>query len=275
MGRLRYIQNSRKGIRGSIASGNFLQQSLNGMVSEVYERDTTAKYAIGTRLVAGDGRVFRYAKAAAACKSKYGAKNLCEEAISYTAATLAQAVGDTTIQCTVAATDGAAGDGVIAVNELVGGYVVIYDATDAIRQQRGIIANTAAATSSITITLDGPLTTAVVITTNNFEVLGNPYNGVRYTNDTYSSVMGVPVCEAAANEYLWIQTWGPICITPGSTTPDPGADTEERQVVFDGEGSIICYKNSTTSDRQIAGFIIQADSAAAAGPPFIMLQISP
>lgn len=275
MGRLRYVSNSRKGIQGTMAEGNMFYTPGANMVTEIYEADDTAKYEIGTRLVTGDGRVFRYAKAAAACKAKYGAKYMREEAISYTAATLAQAVGDTTVKCTVAGTDGAAGGGVIAADELVGGFICIYNSGDTIRQHRGIIGNTAAASSSITITLDGPLVTAVTLSTSAFEVLGNPYNGVQYTNNTYSSVMGVAMVEATTGQYLWIQTWGPICTTPGSATPAPGADAEERAVQFDGEGSLICYADGSSKDRQEAGFIIQQDSAAAGGPPFIMLQISP
>lgn len=247
-------------------------------VQGLYETSAIQNYLIGTKRMTPRGRVFRYAKAAGACKAKYGAKYVREEAISYTAATLGREVGDITIKCTVAITDGALGDGAIAKDELVGGYVVIYDATDAIRQHREIVANTkvAAGGGSITITLDGPLTTAVVITTNNFEVLGNPYNGLQYTNNQYNSVMGVPMLEAATGEYFWVQTWGPICTTPGSTTSDPGADAEQRQVVFDGEGSLVCMTDlGATKDQQVAGFIIQQDGAGAAGPPFIMLQISP
>ena len=243
----------------------------------IYEVSTTQNYLIGSKRTTPGGRIFRYAYADGACKAKYGAKYLREEAISHTAATLGRAKGETTIKCTVANSDGALNDGAIAKDELVGGFVVIYDETDTIRQHREIIANTAVAIGggSITITLDGPLTTAVVITVDHFEVLGNPYNGLKYTNDCYSSVLGVPMVEAAEGEYFWVQTWGPICTTPGSTTPDPGADTEQRQVVFDGQGSLICFADENTADRQVAGFIIQKDSAGAAGPPFIMLQISP
>lgn len=277
--RAKWIRNAPDG-NGTLFRGDIYQVPMAGLLGgttghRIWETKTAAQYSIGTRLITEDGRVFRYAKAAAACKAKYGAKNLNEEAISYTAATAAQAVGDTTIKCTVAATDGAGGDGVIAKDELTGGFVVIYNSGDTIRQHRCILANTAAASSSITITLDMPLTTAVTLSTSAFEVLGNPYNGILYTNNTYSSVLGVAMVEAAAAEYFWIQTWGPICITPGSATTDPGADAEERAVQFDGEGSLICYADGSSKDRQEAGFIIQADSSGAAGPPFIMLQISP
>jgi len=243
----------------------------------IYEVSTTQNYLIGSKRATPGGRIFRYAYADGACKAKYGAKYLREEAISHTAATLGRAKDETTIKCTVADSDGALNDGAIAKDELVGGFVVIYDETDAIRQHREIVDNTAVAIvgGSITITLDGPLTTAVVITTDHFEVLGNIYNGLRYTNNQYSSVLGVPMVEAAEGEYFWVQTWGPICTVPGSTTSDPGADAEQRQVVFDGEGALVCMMDMGTKDQQVAGFIIQQDSAGSAGPPFIMLQISP
>lgn len=258
---------------GKLAAGD--EQGL-------YVQSATQNYKIGSRRQTPDGRVFRYTKASAACKGKYGAHFSYEEAISYAVPSVLQDVGDTTVTIPVAATDGKGGDGAIPADELAGGFAIIMNAGDTIRQQRGITGNTvvAAGGGSITITLDGPLTTAIVASAGGVEVLHSPYFGVHYTNTQWGSIIGVPPMDIAlATPYFWLQTWGPCCITPGSTTSDPGADFEQRQVVFDGEGSICCHVDHLAAvpngDPQVAGFIIQMDSVAGAGPPFIMLQISP
>lgn len=281
----------------SIALGRIIQQAFKhgidcdiiqggklaaGVEQGLYVQSATQNYKIGSRRQTVDSRVFRYAKASADCKGKYGAHFSYEEAISYAVPSVKQDVGDTTITIPVAATDGKGGDGAIPKDELVGGFAQIGNAGDAIRQQRGIIGNTAidAPGGSITITLDGPLTTAVVASAGGVEVIHSPYFGVHYMNTQWGSIIGVPPMDiAVATPYFWLQTWGPCCITCGSTTSDLGADYEQRHAVFDGEGAICARVDHlaklANGDPQDAGFIIQMDSVAGAGPPWLMLQISP
>ena len=80
---------------------------------------------------------------------------------------------------------------------------------------------------------------------------------------------------ATVGQYYWMQTWGPICISPGDA--GSGGEAEERQLVFGGNGGVFAHDaaHATTLQEQHAGFIIQKDSAGGDGPPFIMLQISP
>ena len=79
---------------------------------------------------------------------------------------------------------------------------------------------------------------------------------------------------STVGNYIWLQTWGVITLSPGSGTSDPGADAEERAVQVDGWGNLICFADGVSKDRQEIGFIIQNDDSGA-GCPFIMLQISP
>lgn len=238
-----------------------------------------ANYNIGDRVVLPDGRVFRYALSTGTLVTSAGAKCWDEETIKYASIAANRAVGDKYITVTIDADDGVTDEGtdaagVIAEDELRGGYVCVYDASDVVRQHYGIIGNSATTgAGTITIYLDAALAVAA-LSTGYVEVMGNPYGNVRRVNDGNSSCIGVPLRAATDGQYCWLQTWGPICLSPGSTTPDPGADAEERRVDFDAAGNLVCRLNSD-KDRQMAGFIIQRDSSAAAGPPFIMLQISP
>lgn len=244
----------------------------------LYVASTTKnpKWDVGDRVVLPDGRVFRYALAKAAVYTTKGAKAWDEEIVKYATLQAGSAIGAKSISVTVAGTDGSLGGGNIAKDELRGGQVCIYDgAGDVIRQHRGIIGNSVVTGGgTITIYLDGALA-VVVTTTNDVEVLGNIYRNTFWGNETYSSVLGIPMRNATAAQYYWMQTWGPICISPGDA--GSGGVAEERQLVFGANGGVFCHNaaHATTKQQQHAGFIIQKDSAGGDGPPFVMLQISP
>ena len=174
----------------------------------------------------------------------------------------------------------------VAKDELRGGSVIIHVA-GGLEQQRVIVGNTVASEGNITIYLRDPLTADVASGTYT-EVYPNPYANVYsgymvggHPVGGLSSVAGMPnVITAAANRYLWIQTWGPIWINPyGAVGNTPVADT--REVVFDHEGAI-SYESEVkgigtafATKHQVAGFIINRQATGVSGPPLIMLQISP
>lgn len=272
MARTRYISNSRGGIEGSIIRGNVLYAPLGGRVGlggvgqDIYEESTTQRYDIGTRLVTGDGRVFRYAYLGSAiCYSMAGVHSWDAQFLGWTTVAAAQAIGDTSVTI---ANQNAAKD------VLRGGYIMMgIDATDVNRMHRFITGNTYASSSTITITFERPLDHAIAAD-GVVEVLYSPYRNVYWTNDGNSSNIGVPAMCSTIGNYIWLQTWGPLTLSPGAATPDPGADAEQRQVQFDAAGNILCIEDGSGVARQEAGFIIQRD-AGGAGCPFIMLQISP
>ena len=283
MARTRWISNARKGIKGSQVVGNVLYTTGPDMGAEIYEADTTAKFDMGTRLVTGDGRVLRYAKATATVGStNYGLKfwHQLADGIAYTAPLQAQVIGDKTIWVDAGAA------AVVAKDELKGGYIIVHTHGEHYNQNRLIVGNTLADSDGYTtITVDGPWTIALT-TSFGVEVLQNPYSSVRVRQasyggggDGFSSVAGMPMCETtAANQYLWLQTWGPIWINPqGGSLQDADLVTDERQLVFDYEGSVVVVGDAvnTTVSMQHAGFIIDRTASLASGPPLVMLQISP
>lgn len=273
----------------------------------IYKASTVKpeRYNIGDRVVTPDERSFRLAtvlsttiNASSLVKSGYGAAcysrvNVSDLAPAQVApgSTLtgvvssAGAIGDTVLTVSTKATSGIAADGVIAADELRGGYIVIGNEGSS-PQNRGIIGNTAGVAStitSITVFLDAPLVTAVTASTTYIEIMPNPYKDM-YGNPSaaigdFASFLGVPAVSATSGQYFWLQTWGPLWVTPGGTggaTKQPGYTAGDRDVYFAGDGSIYGgLQTVVESGLQRAGTIIQRDAAASAGPPFIMLQISP
>jgi hypothetical protein len=219
-------------------------------------------------------KTFRYARILGEADTVHGVKAYNNAIVYYGIVYAAVDAGKSVVIINTAATDGYARNGAIAVDELLFSPVVFYNAADTIRQHRTIVGNTAAASGgNFNITLDAPLHSALTATTSHCEICGNPFQYCTYTNEVYSSIMGVPMVDVASGEHaLWLQVDGPICTAPGSNTPDPGADAEERQLVFDAQGSIVCMANSSSKDRQHAGFILQRDNVGA-GPPFYWLRI--
>jgi len=270
MGRTRYISNARKGVQGSLVKGSVIYDIQPNMNAEIYETETTPKYTLGTRLVAGDGRVFRYAKAGAALATGFGAKNFG----AYNAVTggvvNARSIGDTTFNLLLDATTGGA-TWFGTAGQMVGGFVSM--PTGAPTMFRMITAHeTGINTETITVTVDGPFTRAIAAA-QFLEIAQNPYADLRQTNHLYSSVMGIPVTAIASGSYGWVQTWGPCWIIPAL----PVADTAHwRTVCFGGDGSIMSFEDATgETGLQVAGFVIDNTSPGSDNPPFVMLQISP
>jgi hypothetical protein len=237
------------------------------------------KWNVGDRFVTPDGRVFRYAKVGTAgVLSSFGATVRASSNISVLAPAQTAdcgAVGDRKVTITIAAADGRAADGVVAEDELRGGYIVLANQSSS-AQCRCILGNTAVASGGGTtiVTLDGPLTAAIAAGTTYTEILLNPYAFLEIfggTNADYQSAVGVPAVTATVGQYVWVQTWGPLWVVPGGATT-PGDSVNDRTVCFVGDGSINGSAHITNENGyQAAGFIIDSGSTT---PPFIMLQIS-
>lgn len=251
-----------------------------GQWSFLYETSLikNPKYDVGDRVVLGDGRAFRYAIAGNIIANiQQGVKcyNLKSDGVGYTAAT-ASAIGDTDI--TVDAGD----EGDWTLDQLKGAFIIIHTHTDLNHQFRGIIGNSPSdADGNIIIYLDAPLTHTVT-TSHGVEVHLNPYTDVRQLNSTtgkpgnrYTSVLGMPnVSTTVANQYLWIQTWGPCWANPHGTL-GYASTANERELKFDWEGSISFQDDASGADdsAQTAGFQIERQ-ASNTGSAFFMLQIS-
>jgi len=249
--------------------------------SFLYESSTvkTPKYNLGDRVVLGDGRVFRYGLCGDTFTSmKHGLKNFNLLVTEKDAIAVAAAIGAKYVDITFADTDGVGNDGVIAVDSLRGGYISFYRGTD--RQQRGIIGNTARAngdTGNTRVYLDAALRVAIN-EDDDVEVMATPYSDLRISGGggEWTSVMGMPNVMATVGQYFWLQTWGPIRITPAAA--ELGVAGYERSFFFDANGSLVSAQTaeSTTRSYQLAGFLLErTDGAAGSAAPFINLQINP
>jgi len=270
---------------------------IHGLNLGIYTAETTQRYICGTRSMTWDGRVFRYAKVGPEypiTSNKFGAKQanilVAVKVASGVdpndspAVTVPNAVvGDTSLVVTFTA--GQLGNkecyekadrtGVLAKNELCGGYISFY--TGDYRQQRGIIGNSAVAATgtSMTIYLDAPLDHVLTSGTSTCEILSNPYISLMQISDQNTSVMGMPCVTAAIRNYFWVQTWGILRI---SGTENVGATQRERQFYFDDQGAVVPSGDyfAGVYGLQHAGFEIERTvQVAYDGAPFIMLQISP
>jgi len=221
------------------------------------------KWDVGDRVVLPDGRVFRYAKVSSASTGvAYHGAGGSSTAVVYATVKASQVVGDKQVTVEKAG---------ITADLYRGGYVVIYGASDE-AQTRYIIGNTASDSDDyIILYLDAPLTAVATSGATYCEVFTNPYAAITHTPDNYGSVIGLPAANAAASEYVWVQTWGPCVISGGEDLGSPGA--EARALMFGANGALFYNATGTHERGQLAGFTLNVGSTCYG--PLIMLQISP
>jgi len=241
--------------------------------SFIYEASTikSEKYNIGDRVVLPDGRVFRYAKSGGVCYAAHGAAFWHLAAVNRTTIAAEEAIGSCKV--TVAAQT-------FTEDELRGGYVTIFGASNADVQSRGIIGNSACSGTTLTIYMDGPLV-KVAPTTREILVNYNPYSDIRLQSGQevkFAGIGGVPAMEIdAADKYFWLQTWGPcFCVA----TENLGQAAGYHQMVFNAEGDLRVHDAGHSTDAgyhyQHAGFLITKGVAGLGwNEQIVMLQISP
>lgn len=259
---------------GAVTSSAVLS---GGTYQGTREQSATQNYPLGALRSYVDGRKFRYVKARTALHSEFGAcyaAKTITNAVAPTQAANAGDAADVKVTMTVAATDGLAGDGVVALNELVGGFVVIGNGSNQHPQNRMITANTAVAAGGgvCTLTLDEALDTAVTESTTNIETIMNPWilSDGNATNSAYVTFRGMPAREMTINYYGWIQTAGPCWITSDGNTCNSAGD---RQIYFASNGSVVSG-NDVTGDinvQQLAGHAIDMSSSGGSNAPFVNL----
>jgi hypothetical protein len=167
------------------------------------------KWNLGDHVEIPGGRTYIYCKSSAACISGQGVEVHASGFLAYTAFTVVAAVGATSITLPAATHDA------VVVDELRGGYAVIWDGSTNNVQFRGIIGNDAAvADAACVIYLDGPLTEAIT-TSSCAEVYTNPYAAVRTGTMNYYPKIGIPAVKiTAADTYFWVQKTGPCFAAP-------------------------------------------------------------
>ena len=251
--------------------------SPGGVVQGTRTQSVTQNYPLGTKMVTADGRVFRYCKARTALNTEFGAcynAKTITNAVAPVQATGAGLLGAITVTLTVAATDGLTTNGIIALNELAGGYIVIGNGTNQHPMNRMIISNTAVAQGGgpCTVTVDEALDQAVTVGTTNIETLMNPFilSDGNVTPGGYATFIGMPACEMTINYYGWVQTKGPCWITSDGNT---GKVATDKKCYFEANGSIKSASTATSATlQQLAGYGLDLGSAGG-NAPFVNLAL--
>lgn len=261
---------------------------------DIYEASSTPNYRIGTRRMVDD-RVFRYCRIVGA---DVDYKNICTKFIPTSA-----------VATTVATTDVyRAVDGEYQMtlhlagkiaDQYAGGYLQVNDAAQIAvgrHYSRRILSNTGSATvngdaDAVVFTLEAtlPFTSTDVATA--VTVMENPWARLYYRtlHAGYSFWMFMGVCMpyvVVANDYIWLQTWGPCGIENVAYTFE-GAGYFEHQAYILGDGSIQCVPEGGSvlragdeaAGHQVAG-VMMADSYYSGTPvnedhPFIFIMIAP
>ena len=229
---------------------------------DVMTASTSKKHPLGTLGMLPDGRTYRYCKAGAAIlRPEWGAYNANEHLTACTGESSEAdcepdaAVGDETVTILDTATR--------AVNYYADGYLVSFDVPG---QIIGIVSSTAGAGTSVTLTLETPLTSVITGTCNIYpSPWGNIKSAYTYQNANWHPIMCVPPCAVANGSYFWGQIKGPCWITPNSWPMDA---EYEHDLCFVTDGSIA--PKATASAKQHAGRMISGGNY---GDAFLMLEL--
>ena len=172
---------------------------------------SSPEHAIGQRVEANDGRVFRYVfctpTALVAGKLQQGpAQKTNHQNLTAPAA----AIGDTSLAVTLGST-------LAQENEYAGGLLVV-TVTPGVGYSYRIKSHPAAAAdASLTLTLEDPIEVALT-STSRLDLVHNPYRGVIVNPTTATGpVVGVAVDVISAGNYGWIQSGGAVgCLADGT-----------------------------------------------------------
>jgi hypothetical protein len=271
----------------------------------LYMASTTKhpKFDIGDRVVLPDGRTFHYGLAGAgAAGTALEASLTTEFAVCCPDASITNAVapaqtplvglplgvnlsvgkaGDTAMCITVAATDGRStttpgtGTGLIAADELRGGFVVIGNGTNQVPMCRGIIGNTAVATGGgiCTLFLDAVLYRDIVVGTDNCEAYLNVFGNVRnmnIVNSNYVTCIGAATVPATYGQYVWIQTYGNVWLTSDSVT---GEAAHGRDLYVNSNGALRGQTTTTYAGYQRIGVGLDQSASNRSNGPNCFLQL--
>jgi hypothetical protein len=278
---------------------NTLNLCVNGQIARmyagtdfnIYTAGTTQHYPLWTPLETFDGRLFRYCYSSGTCNTQvmaYKAKKTCAVAVAPTQATAAVqaatypgetlaagAIGSSYVTATIDAEIGVLTTGVLAEDELVGGYIVIGNGSGQNPQMRLITSHPAliSAGGSLTLKLDAPLVIAVTAATTTIELMECPGYCVKADNSggEYVAYIGVPASVASSGQYFWLQRRGPCWITSNSNTCDSALD---RMIAVVGDGSVRSVTDVTVENgTQVVGYALDMSGSGASNAPFVYLTL--
>ncbi len=182
----------------------------------VYETSATQNYLMGTELIYGDGRHYRYARAGASNISKALMQQSGVDQTKLFEVDQTQTfpvVGDLII--TVEITTGLTL--VEDTNELAGGTLNVNKA-DGVGDTYQIVGSKVGSTdTNLSLVLDSPIRTTWTTSTE-ISIKESPWmNTIVAVEPSTALTVGVPNIDVTANLYYWIQTKGPVGILVDAT----------------------------------------------------------
>lgn len=251
-----------------IYEGNRASPSISvGLLDFLYKESATkdSRYNIGDHIELPDGREFVYSKSSAACISGQGCEFTAVGVNAYQAALVARGVGERDVTLPACTHDA------FTLDELRGGYVLIYDGTTNNVQFRGIIGNDVTAVNvAFKVYLDGALTEAVVASTSAIEAFQNPYSGLRTGTSMNLPKAGVPAAKVtAANMYFWCQIKKFCWVAPqgGVNDRDIGCYWRHDGSLQDTELALGAITLNAACSSQYAGHTVEGNQGGI-GPLF-------
>jgi len=204
-----------------------------------------------------------------------GLKNGLAQGVDQVVLGAVASAGDKEVTLTTSATSGKAGTGLTEVDDYKGGTIVLFKAGVDKPQIRGITGNTArAATGAVDVTfdLDSPLTLDLAVTDVG-EAMQSPWSYLIQDSEISHPVVGVATVVGTSGQYIWVQTWGPVFVSPQALVGVGGAGIG---CYWRHDGSIDVYANiGTYVSTQYAGFVLAEAIAHTQAAPFFMLQVMP
>jgi len=254
-----------------LGMAGIVQSVSKGAWDFIYRASTVKdpKWNVGDRCVLPDGREFRYAKSIGACISGQGCEFTYTGYVAYTNFADSEDAGVNEI------TIPAATHAVLAEDELVGGYVLIFvgDTTNNV-MFRQIVGNASAVSgAAFKVQLDGDIDQAIVSGTSSVEVYQNPYAALRTGTTSNLSKAGVPAIKVSATAtYFWVQTKGLIWCAPqanlGNTGGKNGGFWHDVGNISDGVTALAVTIPAAKS-CQYAGYTVSG-SISGNGPLFML-----
>lgn len=187
--------------------------------------DANPQHSLGQVMAADGNRRFVYVKNGAVAMTRglmyqAAAEDTADQDITPTAT----AVGATSIVTSSTMT--------VTANQYAGGWIVV-SVTPGLGQVFKIKSHAAYTAAAATFLLEDPVRVALT-TSSRLDFVVNPYNGVVVTPATLTGTpVGVAVNAVSANQYGWLQTWGPAPVTAdagGAITVDDALSTSNATV---------------------------------------------
>ena len=246
----------------------------------VQQLSTTQRYEIGSRRQIRS-KVFHYALVgvgALGLEAGFAAKVRNQQDLGFGAipATGARVIGSTNLLLAIGAADGPAQDGSFPEDYLRGGTVTIRPAGTNFNV--GISRHPAkvAGAGTLLVQLDAGIPVAVAVA-NQQEGIASIYANVVQDQDAiptvnWQAVVGIPMIDAPAGSFTWLQTWGP-CACIGALTV--GAAVDQRAVYANANSALDVFATDGGIGQYIGYVIASGNAAGAQGAPFVFLQLDP